>query len=184
VDLDFLEVSPANTARAPDSRWRRATALVNRGVVTGDDAWVRRAAAFLTRLRDRRDDHDQVARQIPDIAAARAVHTSGDRLTRGALEGRLLAGLTDDEVAAACGLPAAAVAAYHALFFDVRGGLNAPNWVALHATGSKVFDGLTEADTDVVLKRAGSGTPNQPLQQPGRALRLSEAQRLSRPPCR
>ena len=37
------------------------------------------------------------------------------------------------------------------------------------------------APARVLLKR---GSPNQPLQQPGRALRLSEAQRLSRPPCR
>src|SRR5207248_10135692 len=73
----------------------------------------------------------------------------------GALEGRLLAGRGDAEVAAACGLTAAAVAAYHALFFDVRDGLGAPLWVVTHAVGPKHFDGLSEAVVDVILRRAG-----------------------------
>jgi hypothetical protein len=157
VVLDFLETSPQNPARPPSWRWRRAVDLADRGLIGGDDGWVNRGVEFLTRLRDCRDDtdHDRVARQFPDVAAAHALFTSGYRLTRGGLEGRLLAGLTDDEVAATCGLTAAAVGAYHALFFDLRGGLSAPNWVALHAIGSKVFDGLTEADADVILRRAG-----------------------------
>src|SRR5207248_5335102 len=66
---------------------------------------------------------------LSDVAAAYRLRHGDDKLARGTLEGRLLAGEPIPEVAAACGLTPGVVEAYHELFFDVRERLDAAAWV-------------------------------------------------------
>jgi hypothetical protein len=76
-------------------------------------------------------------------------------LQRGEIEARLLARQTDDAIAVQCGLSAAAVGAYHDLFFNVRHALDADIYVYSIAIGRKAFSGLTESDVDIILKMLG-----------------------------
>ena len=91
---------------------------------------------------------------LSDAAAYRLRH-GDDKLARGTLEGRLLAGEPIPEVAAACGLTPGVVEAYHELFFDVRERLDAAAWVHLYAVGWTYPDEPTGADADALLRRAG-----------------------------
>ncbi len=152
-----LLLSPHN-AGPVGARWRRAADLADRGEPAThewDDGWVRRGLDYLNRLRACRDDGQRrhLAREAADIAAAHRLHMTADKLARGTLEARLLAGQTIEETAAACGLSAGAVEAYHELFFHVRGSLGAKGYIFSQAIGGKVWYGLTEDDVDVLLKQ-------------------------------
>jgi hypothetical protein len=98
----------------PAWRWRRAAELANGDPHAGkypDDAFTLRAVRYLV------NDNDP---DVDDIRDAAAVFGDGG-LRRRALQAFLLTGLAEDEVAARTGLTPAAVAAYDALFFAVRG---------------------------------------------------------------
>ena len=141
----------------PDARWRRAGLLAD-GHRCGDgrDAWVVRALDYRRRMRELAGDPDspaKLAASAPDIAAAHAAYTSGDEFARGTLEAWLLTGLPSAEIAARCDLGAAAVEAYHELFFRVRGKLATPLWVLLNALGAANLSAVGEGDVDVILKR-------------------------------
>jgi hypothetical protein len=82
-------------------------------------------------------------------------YTTQGKLDRGNLEGRLLAGQPFAAVAAACGLTEAAVEAYHALFLDVAGRLDADVYILDEAIGEKAWYGLQEDDIDLFLKLYG-----------------------------
>ena len=140
----------------PDARWRRAVLANGHRCGHGGDKWVRRALPFVRRLRALAGDPDRVSELValdPDVAAAHAVFASGDKFRRGTLEAWLLTGLGSAAVAERCDLTAAAVEAYHALFFDVRARLATPLWVLLNALGTANLSAVGEGDVDVILKR-------------------------------
>jgi hypothetical protein len=99
-------------------------------------------------------DYTRLAARMPDVHAAYQLRTTADKMARGTVEARLLAGQSIEEVAARCGLTADAVAAYHALFFDVMGKLQARNYILIEAIGMWSFLEMAETDVDLILKRA------------------------------
>ena len=122
----------------------------------GRDAWVDRTLDFRRRMRELAGDPDSQAKLAaftPDIAAAHAVYTSGDKFRRGTVEAWLLTGLPSTEIAARCDVTAAVVEAYHELFFDVREKRAAPAWVVCNALGTADLSAVGEGDVDVILKR-------------------------------
>jgi hypothetical protein len=101
-------------------------------------------------------DEEGLARALPDLEAAFRLHAGPDKLARGILEARLLAGQTIEETAAACGLAPEAVRAYEALFFHVLGKLHSRMYILIQAVGGDLWGGgLTEDDVDVLLKLYG-----------------------------
>jgi hypothetical protein len=149
----------ANGVRPVDARWRIAAcrAQCRKYPRRGDDLWSKKAFLFLKGFHACRDDYDYVQLwwKMPDIWEAYRFQITADKMARGTLEGRLLAGQSIEEVATACNLPSEAVAAYHALFFDVKDKLEARSYILNHAIGVLPCDELTEEDVDVILKRAG-----------------------------
>jgi hypothetical protein len=118
---------------------------------------VRRGLAYLTRLRACRNDleRQRLRDEAPDLDGAYQLH-HGEKLDRGAFEGRILAGQSPDDVAAACALGRDVVDAYLALFFDVLGKLHAQSYVLIHAVGGDLWGGgLREDDVDVLLRLYG-----------------------------
>ncbi len=98
----------------PAWRWRRAIELANGDPHAGkyiDDAITLRAVRYLVNNNDP---------DVDDIRDAAAVFVNAG-LRKRALQAYLLTGLAEDEVAARTGLTPAAVVAYTALSFDVRG---------------------------------------------------------------
>lgn len=76
-------------------------------------------------------------------------------MQRAEVEARLLARQDDEDIAARCGLTAAAVRAYHDLFFQVRDVLGAEFYIHNVVLGPQVDAGLSEDDTDILLKLLG-----------------------------
>jgi hypothetical protein len=69
------------------------------------------------------------------LAAAYQLYLGRDSTQRCAVEARLLAAQTPEQVAARTGLPPLAVTLFEALFFQVSGRLHATAWVACAAIG-------------------------------------------------
>ncbi len=90
----------------------------------------------------------------PDLDAAYRLHRDADLLTRGAVEGRILAGLSFPEAAAASGLtmgPSGPTSRCSSTWWEtctpVSGSRAGPS--------ARYQDGLTERDVDLILKRVG-----------------------------
>ena len=139
-----LECSPHNPLRPLDWRWRRASlgkVPTNRRGRRIDDSWVRRARRHLAALAPRPEARRR--RRSPlaaAIDAARALRSPVGIETRDELEARLLAGQDDVTVAARCGLDPGVVAAYEALFFEVRAYLDCTDAVLILAIGPRLVD--------------------------------------------
>ena len=141
-----------------DDRWRRVCRTARAGRLQpgpDDDEWVARGLGYMGALLACRGDagRQELARALPDLDSAYRLHRHSDCMARGLVEARLLAGQSFEETAAACGLTADAVRAYEALHFWVRHRLHARGWIISWAIGPKCWDGLTERDVDVILKR-------------------------------
>jgi hypothetical protein len=93
-------------------------------------------------LQDRRtcpdhSDYKRLAQRHPAVAAAHNFYRQAEQLKEAEVEARLLARQSDDGIAAQCGLSAAAVGAYHDLFFCVRDYLDAEIYIYSIAIGPK-----------------------------------------------
>jgi hypothetical protein len=152
---------PYNTARPVDARWQRVVELQRFGLrATGDfdDQWVREGLRFLRCWEADRDagQHERLAAEMPDFAAAHRLHRCSDPLERGRVEALLLAGQSFEVVAAACDLAPAAVAAYEALHFQVRGRLDAWGFILAHAFEVPVHGlAVLPADGSLLVKLMG-----------------------------
>jgi hypothetical protein len=107
------------------------------------DAWVKRAAKFLTTRCDHRPRRAQTNTAIAD--AHRLRHATDPRL-RDEIETRVLAGQDPVDIADRCNLAAEVVEAYEQLFFDLRERLGARDYI------------LSVVDPNVTLT---FGTPSQ-----------------------
>lgn len=159
VPTKFLP-NPHDPFLPPDLRWRRCWYLIRHGRwpsrIRDDPA----TFAGWRYLHDRRacrgrSDYERLAQRHPAVAAAHRLFRKAPALRRAEIEARLLARQADDAIAARCGLSAAAVGAYHDLFFNVRDALDAGIYIYSIAIGPKAFAGLTENDVDILLKMLG-----------------------------
>jgi hypothetical protein len=152
--------NPLDPWKDPAWRWHRSGYLLDHGrhPLRQDDEATRQAWRFRRALTQCRTDADreQLAQDYPGLAEAYGVYT-GEPPKRWELEARLLGGDPDVTVAARCGLSAAAVAAYHATFYEVRPHLHADTYVMTVLIGPKAYCGLTAEDHEVLLKLFGYG---------------------------
>jgi hypothetical protein len=130
-------------------RYERARALheQQRRAARQDDVWVRRALSWLR----------SPARRAPWHSSIKAAHAlyEEDALPRWRLEGWVLTGLPQSEVAARCSLPAECVEAYEQVFFDVRSGLTARSWLNHRTLPPRSWlYGFRRGDTASLLKWA------------------------------
>jgi hypothetical protein len=151
---------PHDPCADPARRWRRCRYLIRHRRCphpTGDDDVTGECLHYLYERRACREaaDRRQLARRHPAVAAAHRFFAHAQPLRRAELEARLLAGQTDEDIAACCGLSAAAVHFFHDLFFAVRPHLEAAFYIFEVSIGPKVHQGLHSDDHDVLLKLAG-----------------------------
>jgi hypothetical protein len=127
-------IDPDNPSRPADWRWQRACAP-SQGRAThdppwhqngadglGGDAWLARAVRFVGLLHR---DPAGAAQAMPNIGGAFGIFSLRGPLCRGEVEARLLTTEPLGSIAAACDTTAEVVEAYHAVFYDVRGRLDA-----------------------------------------------------------
>jgi hypothetical protein len=141
-------------------RWDRAGYLLQhrRHPLPQDDAVTGQAWEFRRALARCRDDDDrrQLAGDAPAIYRAHEVFASADSLGRAELEGRLLGGSSDEEVAAPCGLSPATVGLYADVFFDVRPKLSCEWYIFGHVLGGgRIHSALDPQDQPLLVKLFG-----------------------------
>jgi hypothetical protein len=133
-----LDYQARNPFRAVDYRWQDALRAVQRGAGSSGrlDPETETAAAYLRALPPPRgrDPNTRLEGRWPGLPAAHRL-SSDDGPARWELCGRLLAGQTDEEIAAHTGLAPEAVRWFEALFFRVRDRLHARDWVYTQVIG-------------------------------------------------
>jgi hypothetical protein len=121
--------------RPPD--WRvRLAGLRTRGVRSLrrlDDPWVGRCTRHLKRSCRRGGRGTRVPDGDDAVSRAFELHDALDTTRRLAVECGLLAGMTDEEIAARCGISRGGVAAYVAIFFDIRDRLDGTDYITFTA---------------------------------------------------
>ncbi len=107
-------------------------------------------------LREQRGQHDSSLAAINDDTKARIQHVceihQANRMPRWAMEAWLLSGEPLEVVGEQTGQEVEVVEWYVAAFFDLGERIQAPGFVTHEVIGSKLHDGLTPADVDVLWK--------------------------------
>ena len=138
----------ADASRGSQWRWDMAGKIV-RGEISADlvDAEIARAVV----LRRHLDKQPPANAEPPGaepcpflITAHRIFHENG--VARWQLEAYVLSDMSDREVAVRCDVPREVVAAYVAVFFDVRPHLPPGKWIMQHVIGPSPYSGFREHD--------------------------------------
>jgi hypothetical protein len=186
-DLTLIDCLPESPFRPLDRRWQLAAYFHRHGRRRGRrwaDPWVLRAWRYLRALR-RAGAPELItpARRDPALVAALALRSGAELFRRLAVEATLLAGMTDLEIAYRTGLPEEVIAAYEALFFDVRARLVATDHIVFLVVGPGLYDG-SALDPALVIKHLAyfggplvadalltlvAGTEPYPADQPDRS---------------
>ncbi|MEQ8788445.1 MAG: hypothetical protein RIC55_19195 [Pirellulaceae bacterium] len=135
--VTFADFQHRNPMRPADWRWRRAEHLVTaskKHCRHRDDEVTGEAVEYLRRRRrcKSREQVDNLAHRMPDIATARRLHVEGG-LLMAMVQARILARQPTAEIAQHMALADAGIATYEQLFFDVRDRLDARCYVLLAA---------------------------------------------------
>jgi hypothetical protein len=88
------------------------------------------------------------------LAAAHSLSIADSNWPRWELEARLLTEQPFEQIATRLGTNAAAIVAYHDVFFNVRHRLHATDWVANHVIKTRASMGLRVPDAGQLLKHA------------------------------
>lgn len=163
----MLDFNPRNPYRAVDWRWSRAGDVLDGGAPVSrrrDDVWVRRAVDFRTQYDLCKTPYDLhvLAEQSPAIYWAyevwrRVGDVAASTVLRHALEARLLATQSYDEIAVRTPLEVATIDAYQWLFFNVADRHDQIDYIAQTVFGPQLYRGLSMRDYHLLWKLYGWG---------------------------
>lgn len=148
--------------RSPCWRWLRATQVDAGGskpskAIDGEDGykWIRRALRLKRRF-DAAGNREQallgLMYQDSDMLWAHSIWADERQPTRWAIEALILAGETDKAIAEKLGTDEGVIAAYEAVFFNVRAKLAEQLYVVNVIMGDAVSRGVTERQYDLLWK--------------------------------
>jgi hypothetical protein len=154
-----------NPLRAPNWRWLRAVHIDGGGpkpskIVDGAAGfeWIRRVVRLKRRHAMAANNPTalyNLARVDRDMFWAHSIWADEKAPTRWAIEAYILAGATNEEIAAKVGCEPGVIGAYEAVFFDVREKLNNVNYVVNVVMADAVSRGLSERQYDLLWKLFG-----------------------------
>jgi hypothetical protein len=156
---NYLKASPR---RAPNWRWLRAVQIDAGGkratrVLDGAEgfAWIRRLVRLKRHYERANRSQDAVYALMlrdHDLFWAHSMWVDEKAPTRWGIEARVLAGETDEEIAAKLGTEPGVITAYVNAFFDVREKLNNSDYVINVVMADAVTRGLQERHYDLLWK--------------------------------
>jgi hypothetical protein len=153
----------------PERRYLRCRYLLEKGLQplpTRDDDLTRQAWRYLHGVeRGTAADRQALDRAFPAVAAAYHFYRTADSLSQAEVEARLLGREDNATISRKCGLSPSAVAAYHGIFFNVRTKLEAESYITNVVLGTKVHDGVTPEDRELILKTFGYGLGGRVVDQ-------------------
>lgn len=161
----MFQFHPSNPFRVSNWRWERArTVRESKGKIHRafkDDPLCNLAYKFQVKLLSCKDDVDRwnVMEEYPDLYAAYLIHRRGDNEERHpmryAIEARILAGQSDEEIAECFGISSDIIKYYEKVFFNVREKLNNSDYIMTCVIGPSVQAGLSDRDYDLLWKLFG-----------------------------
>jgi len=161
----MLQAFRDNPRRAPNWRWLRAVQVDTGGLrpskaIDGPTgfAWIRRASRLKRRhalVANKPNELYALVRTDKELFWAHSIWADDKAPTRWAIEARILAGETDAEIAQKLGCEPEVVAAYEAVFFDVREKLPHQEYIVNVVMAEAVTRGLTERQYDLLWKMFG-----------------------------
>ncbi len=144
----MIELLYCNPWRPVDAWWQRAVGIMEREEPAASPnrdggrgcGWIKRAQRFQAALREADSPYEQMQLIIdfPGVYYAHQLFTdesAAGRTTRWAIEARILARQTDDEIAQAGACRPDVIEAYEALFFNVRDRLDYRDVILNHVLG-------------------------------------------------
>lgn len=154
-----------NPLRAPNWRWLRAVQVDGGGPKPsqkrdGADGfnWIRRAIRLKRRNAlnaNRPHAVYELAQLDPDLFWAHSMWANEKAPTRWAVEARILAGESDEEIAKKIGCSPGVIGAYESVFFNVREKLEHREYVVNVVMADAVARGLSERQYDLLWKMFG-----------------------------
>lgn len=154
-----------NPCRAPHWKWLRAQEIDGGGhrasrTIDGSDgfAWIRRAVRLKRHYERASNRHAALHALIlrdKDLFWAHSIWLAEKNPTRWGIEARVLAGESDEEIAAKIGADSDVIAAYVSTFFDVRDKLQNLDYVQNVIMADAVSRGLQERHYDLLWKLLG-----------------------------
>jgi hypothetical protein len=161
----MISASKNNPRRAPHWRWLRAVEIDGGGrsarkSIDGPDGyvWIRRALRVKRRVEQAGNRPDALYAAMlrdEDIFWAHSMWVDDKMPTRWAIEARVLAGESDEEIAQKLGTTPEIVAAYVNVFFDAREKLRNRDYVLNVILADAVNRGLQERHYDLLWKMFG-----------------------------
>lgn len=161
----MLQALQHNPRRAPHWRWLRAVQIDAGGPKTTRTAdgpagftWIRRALRLKRHFERAQNDHNALCALIhrdSDLFWAHSMWAEEKAPTRWAVEARILAGQTDEEIAQTLGTTPGVINAYANTFFDVREKMAHNDYVVNVIMGDAVTRGLQERHYDLLWKLLG-----------------------------
>lgn len=154
-----------NPRRAPHWRWLRAVQIDSGGKKASRKkdgpegfAWIRRAVRLKRHFElagNRADALYALHHRDPHLFWAHTIWADDKAPTRWAIEARVVAGETDEQIADKLGTDPGVINAYVNVFFDVRGKLRHTDYVVNVIMGDAVARGLQERHYDLLWKLMG-----------------------------
>jgi len=155
--LGLINLSPESPFCPVDWRWRRAewrARTKSRQNERYDDPWTRLAARHHRKLQRTHKNISGRQRLDANIVRAFEISTRNDFL-HAELDARILANQPIPEISNAVAIPESVIAAYEALFFDVRRRLQASGWIRHNVLGSQCWTSLQPHDVTWLWKDLG-----------------------------
>jgi hypothetical protein len=161
----MIETAKKSPRRAPHWRWLRAVEVDSGGArpsraIDGPDGfeWIRRAVRLkrhFERAGGRAERLYALMLRDNDLFWAHSLWVEEKAPTRWAIEARVLAGETDEEIARKTGTDPGVITAYVSTFFDVRDKLANQDYVVNVIMANAVTRGLQERQYDLLWKMMG-----------------------------
>lgn len=161
-----LQYAAHNPFRPADWRWQRAAAIYERAPTAmpasrqldGPDGFavINTAVKFMRELARARTEQARarLSEQRPGVFWAHRAWTSSNPM-KFAIEAHILANSSDYSIGYRCNMPPQVIAAYEALFFNVREKLQHRSYIINCIIGPAIHRGLTEREYDLLWKLYG-----------------------------
>jgi hypothetical protein len=160
----MIQFHALNPFRPVNWRWERARLMREKKIRISrdpDDRWIQAAYKFQAKLSKCKDDVDrwELMERYPAIYAAYLIFSRGGgeerHPLRYAVEARLLAKQTPEQIGTMAGVDPTVIALYERVFFNVNEKLINPDYVMTCVLGPSVHAGLSDRDYDLLWKLFG-----------------------------